>query len=145
MDDVAIVGTIFGTMIPVVLFIGLFTFLAIAARSASRQKIAVAQARYEFLKKMSESSSFDTEKFIEFEKAELATKRARRISNLRLSGFIFLGLGGALTLFLFSVGVAEEESPLMLGAIGLIPLALGGALMLASKLEARELAADARS
>lgn len=145
MEDVAIVGTIFGTMIPIVMFIGLFTFLAIAARSGSRQKIAATEARYEFLKKMSESASFNTEKFIEFEKAELATKRARRISNLRLWGFIFLGLGGALVLFLFAVGVAAEKSPLMLGAIGLIPFALGGALMLASKLEARELTEAAKS
>ncbi|MEE9230529.1 MAG: hypothetical protein V3U86_07465 [Acidobacteriota bacterium] len=145
MDDVAVVGVIFGTLVPVVLFIGLFTFLAIAARSSSRQKIAESQGRYEFLKKMSESASFDTQKFIEFEKAELATKRARRISNLRLWGFIFLGLGGALALFLFAVGVAADESPLMLGAIGLIPLALGGALMLASKLEARELTETAKA
>ncbi len=145
MDDVAVVGVIFGTLVPVVLFIGLFTFLAIAARSGSRQKIAESQARYEFLKKMSESASFNTEKFIEFEKAELTAKRAHRIRNLRLWGFVFLGLGGALTLFLFAVGIAEEESPLMLAAIGLLPLGLGGALMLASKLETRELKEAAKA
>ena len=59
MDDVAVVGVIFGTLVPVVLFIGLFTFLAIAARSSSRQKIAESQGRYEFLKKISESASFE--------------------------------------------------------------------------------------
>jgi hypothetical protein len=120
-------------MIPIVLFISLFTFLAIASITDNRRKQDEARAKYEFLKKMAEGGNFDVQKYMEFEQVERRAWRERRMENLRLGGLILMGLGVALVAFFYAV--ANENRGV--ATLGIIPAAVGGALFLSAWLMAR--------
>ncbi|MEE9219418.1 MAG: hypothetical protein V3U98_10175 [Acidobacteriota bacterium] len=130
-EEVALVAVI-GTLIPIVMFIGLFTFLIVAARASSRRKAQEAQARYDFLTKMTQGGSFDADKLIEFEREELKLKRRRRIENLNVWGLVLIAAGLGCTIFFYFVGMMEADVGGGLATLGLPPLFVGGALMLAA-------------
>ena len=130
MHDVA---EIFAILIPIVMFISLFTFLAISSVADNRRKQDEARAKYEFLKKMAEGGNFDVEKYMEFEQVERRAWRERRIENLRLGGLILVGLGVALVAFFYAVADHDRR----VATLGLIPAAVGAALFLAAWMMSR--------
>ena len=126
-------GEVVAVMIPIVLFISLFTFLAISSITDNRRKQDEARAKYEFLKKMAEGGNFDVEKYMEFEQVERRFWRERRIENLRLGGLILVGLGVALVAFFYSVATEDRG----IASLGLIPVLVGAALFAGSWLMSR--------
>ena len=134
MDAVEIIVPIFGMLIPITLFISLFSFLAYASKGDNQRREEEARARYDFLKKMAEGGNFDVQKFIEYEQAEQLMRRQRRAENLTLAAFILGGFGVALGAFLYVVDPLFNGG---LSTIGLLPLLLGAALYGAAILSRR--------
>jgi len=122
-----VIVPVFGMLIPIVLFICVFAFLAFAKRADSRRKEMEAHEKYEFLRKMAEGASFDVQKYIEFEQAEQLLRRKRRIESLNLSGIVLVAVGLAAVPFFYFVTDPE------LATLGLLPLAVGVALFLGAR------------
>jgi uncharacterized membrane protein len=118
---------IFGMLVPIVLFICVFAFLAFAKRADSRRKEMEAHEKYEFLRKMAEGGSFDVQKYIEFERAEQLLRRKRRIESLNLAGIVLVAVGLAAVPFFYFVTDPE------LATLGLMPLAVGVALFVGAR------------
>jgi hypothetical protein len=125
MNAVEVIVPIFGMLVPITLFISLFSFLAYASRAENQRREEEARARYDFLKKMAEGGNFDVQRFIEYEQAEQAMRRQRKAENMTLAAFILGGVGAALGAFLYVVDPVFNGG---LGTIGLLPLLLGAAL-----------------
>jgi hypothetical protein len=122
-----VVVPVFGMLIPIVMFICIFAFLAFAKRADSRRKEMEAHEKYEFLRKMAEGASFDVQKYIEFEQAEQLLRRKRRIEGLNLTGLVLAGVGLALIPFFYFVTDPK------LATIGLLPLGVGVALFVGAR------------
>jgi hypothetical protein len=114
-------------LVPIVLFICVFAFLAFAKRADSRRKETEAHEKYEFLRKMAEGGSFDVQKYIEFERAEQLLRRKRRIESLNLAGIVLVAVGLAAVPFFYFVTDPE------LATLGLMPFAVGVALFVGAR------------
>jgi hypothetical protein len=125
MSPVEIIVPIFGMLVPITLFIAVFSYLAYASKAENQRREEEARARYDFLKKMAEGGNFDVQKFIEYEQAEQLMRRRRRAESLTLAAFILAGFGVAVGAFLYVVDPVFNGG---LSTIGLLPLLLGAAL-----------------
>lgn len=131
MELVEVLVPLFGILIPIVFTIALFAYLAFAKRADSRRREEEARARYDFLKRASESGGFDVQKYIDFEQAEQRMQRQRRLESLSLKGMILAAVGvAAIPFFWF---ITEPK----LATIGLFPAIVGAALLLGAKWMAR--------
>jgi hypothetical protein len=126
-------GEVFAILIPIVLFVSLFTFLAIASLADNRRKQEEARGKYDFLRKLAEGGNFDVQKYMEYEQVDRRAWRERRIENLRLGGLILVGIGLSVAAFFYAV-VEENRG---VASLGFIPAAVGAALFLGSWLMSR--------
>lgn len=128
---------VFAVMIPIVGAIALFSFLAVASQAEARRKTEEARAKYEFLKKMTESQGFDVQKYMQYQEAELAIKQRQSVEKRLLSGLILVAVGLGVGIFLYvmvgHVGV---------WTVGIIPLAIGAALIVSALMKGRAAAAE---
>jgi lipopolysaccharide export LptBFGC system permease protein LptF len=111
-----------GVMIPIVMFIGLFTFLSIAAWAGSRRQEREAFYKAETLRRITEASGEGAKEAIELLREESRLARIKRREGIKIGGVITLGVGVALVLFLG----AEHHSDYL---VGLIPGLIGVAML----------------
>jgi Cu/Ag efflux pump CusA len=127
---------IFAVMIPIVGAIALFSFLAVASQAEERRKAEEAKAKYEFLKKMTESQGFDVQKYMQYQEAELSLKEKQTVEKRMLSGLILVAVGLGISVFLYFVA-----GHMGVWTVGIIPLAIGAALIVAAVMKGRAMAA----
>jgi len=111
------------TMIPMVLFVSLFTFLAFAVWFGTRQKEREAFYKSETLRRITESSGEGARQAIDLLREEERLKRIKTREGVKLGGLINLGVGIALVIFLWFL-----VSP-KVALCGLIPALIGVAMM----------------
>ena len=127
----AIIVPVFGMLIPIVMFICVFSYLAYANRANNRRKEEEARARYEFLRRLAEGGGFDVQKFLEFERAEEVVRRRRAAEKMMLNGMVLTAVGVAAVPFFYFV-----TEP-YLATIGVFPLLIGVTLFLGAQWMAR--------
>jgi hypothetical protein len=110
--------------IPVVLSIGLFTFLSVAAWSNARRKEREEYYRNETLKKIAESSGEGAKAAIEVLREQNMTFEKRRLEGMKLGGLITAVVGIGVMVLLRGL---ERDEPVYL--VGLIPLLVGLAIL----------------
>ncbi len=74
----------------------------------------------------SPGGTFDLQKYMEFEHIETATRRERKIENLKVGGLILLGIGIALGIFLALI--SDHADGGNVAAVGVIPAMIGLAM-----------------
>jgi hypothetical protein len=115
---------IFGMLIPMVLFVSLFTFLVFAVWFGTRQKEREAFYKSETLRRITESSGEGAKQAIDLLRDEEHRKRIKAREGIKLGGLINLGVGIALVVFLwFLVGPK-------VALCGLIPALIGVAMLI---------------
>lgn len=131
---------VFAVMIPIVGAIALFSFLAIATQAEERRKAEEAKAKYEFLKKMTENQGFDVQKYMQYQEAELALQQRQSVEKRMLSGLILVAVGLGTSIFLYFVA-----GHMGVWTVGIIPLAIGAALIISAVMKGRALGAKAQA
>lgn len=111
-------------LVPVVGSIALFSFLAVAVWSGTRQKERETYYKSETLKKIAESSGEGAKAAIELLREQEKNHEKRRLEGMKLGGLVNVALGIGLMVLLR--GLVHEE-PVYLA--GLIPLLVGLALL----------------
>jgi hypothetical protein len=111
-----------GVMVPIVLFIGLFTFLSVAVWAGSRRQEREAFYKSETLRRITEASGEGAKEAIELLREESRLTRIKRREGLKIGGVICLGAGVALSFFLG----AQHDSDFL---VGLIPALIGVAML----------------
>jgi Cu/Ag efflux pump CusA len=129
---------VFAVMIPIVGAIALFSFLAVASQAEEKRKAEEAKAKYEFLKKMTESQGFDVQKYMQYQEAELALQQKQSVEKRMLSGLILVAVGLGISIFLYFVAGHSG-----VWTVGIIPLAIGAALIISAVMKGRTVAAQA--
>jgi hypothetical protein len=108
-----------GVMVPIVLFVGLFTFLVFAVWFGTRQKEREAFYKSETLRRITESSGEGAKQAIDLLREEERLKRIKTREGVKLGGLINIGVGIALTIFLwFLVGPKVALCGLIPGLVG---------------------------
>ena len=124
-------------IITVVAIIMVFTVAAVSVWSEASRRDREAQYRHETYQKMIEHRGESTEAVMAFirdeEQRHRRDLRERRSGGLTLSGFVTCAFGVALGLFIYFM---EPQTPDPWYLIGLVPLAIGAALLYAARLVA---------
>jgi hypothetical protein len=115
--------------IPIVSVICVFTFISIASWADARRKEREAYYKNETLKKIAESQGQGATSALELmrEEERIAVRRARE--GQRLGGLVTLGVGIALTSFLWAILDRNEKG---VALVGLFPFLVGVALLIYS-------------
>ena len=115
--------------IPIVSIICVFTFISIASWADARRKEREAYYKSETLKKIAEGQGQGATSALELmrEEERIAIRRARE--GQRMGGLVTLGVGIALTSFLWAV---LEHDAKGVATVGLFPLLIGVALLVYS-------------
>jgi len=135
-DALKMLPAALAVLIPIVGAIALFSFLAIATQAEERRKGEEARAKYEFLKKMTESQGFDVQKYMQYQEAELTLKERQTVEKRMLSGLILVAVGFGMSIFLYFVA-----GNVGVWTVGAIPIAIGAALIISSVMKGRAMAA----
>jgi Na+-transporting methylmalonyl-CoA/oxaloacetate decarboxylase gamma subunit len=107
--------------------VALYSFLAVASWSSSRQKERESYYKNEMLKKMAESSSEGATAVTTLLREEARATSLRRRAGLRIGGLVTAAVGISLLIFLRAL---VRDQPIYL--CGLIPLLVGFALYVSS-------------
>lgn len=107
--------------------IALFSFIAVASWSDARRREREAYYKTDLLKKLSESPAANANAAIELLHAEERSEMRKKLEGMKLGGLIVTGVGIALMIFLFAVDDEHKA-----GWVGLVPFAVGVALLLYS-------------
>ena len=107
--------------------ISLFSFIAVAAWSDARRREREAYYKTDLLKKLAESPTPSANAAIELLHAEERSAMRKKLEGMKLGGLIVTGVGIALMIFLFAVDDEHRA-----GWVGLVPFAVGVALLLYS-------------
>ena len=119
-DSLALLIPIFGT-------IGFFTFLVFATWTQAQRREKDAFYKHETLKRISESPDGGAAA-MEMLREEQRMKDRRRREGRKIGGLVNFTLGIVLTVFLFAIRASFASYP-MLYLVGLVPLAVGAALL----------------
>ena len=114
---------VFGTLIPMVLFVSAFTFITFAVWFSSRLKERQAFYKSETLRRITEASGEGAKAAIDLLREEERLKRLQGRENLKVGGVVNLGVGIGLMILLRAL---VSWSVAM---CGLIPILIGVALL----------------
>jgi hypothetical protein len=115
-------------MIPIVLFVSVFSFLAVAFWSISRRRERESLYLNETLRKISELHG--QQAMFEYLRENERIRTRRFLAALNVGGILTAALGVALTIFLFANHATHEEQTYF---VGLIPLLAGLGLLAYSR------------
>ena len=107
--------------------VALFSFIAVASWSDARRREREAYYKTDLLKKLSESPSSSANAAIELLHAEERSEMRKKLEGMKLGGLITTCAGIAIMIFLFAVDNEHRA-----GWVGLVPFAVGVALLLYS-------------
>ena len=113
-----------GMVVPIVGSIALFSFLAVAVWSGTRQRERETYYKNETLKKIAESSGEGAKAAIELLREDRKPTQKRSIEGMKLGGLITSAVGIGLMALLHGL---EHEEPVYL--VGVIPLLIGLVLL----------------
>lgn len=114
---------IFGTLIPIVSVVALFTFLIFAHWFKYRNQEREAFYKAETLRRITEASGEGAKAAIDLMREDDRLRRIKAREGLKIGGAVCTGIGAALVAFLWvESGYAEST-------IGLIPMLIGVALL----------------
>jgi hypothetical protein len=125
-------------LIPVAGTIGIFTVLAVVGWAKERRREREALYRHETARKLVEHGQMTFEQFSAFERAEVERPLAARRRALSLAGTLLALAGLAVLVALRQI--PEETAPGVreFAVLGLIPLAIGAALILHASVPAKK-------
>jgi len=109
-------------VVPVAIFLGLFTFLTIAVWLGNRRKEREAFYKSETLRRFTEASGEGAKAAIDLLREDDRLKRIKSREGVKLGGAICTGVGLALVIFLW---IKHDHTHL----IGLIPMLIGVAML----------------
>jgi Mg2+/citrate symporter len=116
-------GELSVNLVPIVLFVSMFTFLVFAVWFGTRQKERVAFYKSETLRRISESSGEGAKQAIDLLREEERLKRIKTRESIKLGGLINIGVGIGLLIFLwFLVGPKVALCGLIPGLVGVAML-----------------------
>lgn len=108
-----------GVMVPIVLFVGLFTFLVFSVWFGTRQKEREAFYKSETLRRITESSGDGAKAAIDLLREEERMKQVKSREGMKIAGVVNIGLGIGLIIFLWAlVGLKVALCGLIPGLIG---------------------------
>jgi hypothetical protein len=110
-------------MIPIVAFVGVFTFLTFGVWASSRRREREAFYKSETLRRVTEASSEGAKAAIELLREDERLKRIKDREGMKVGGLVLTGVGLALVIFLGAL-VGPKVS-----LCGLIPGLIGVALL----------------
>ncbi len=113
-----------GILVPIVMFIALFTFLSIAVWAGSRRREREAFYRAEERKKIIEQSGAGSAALMELVQEEERIAQRRRREGLKLGGLVTTAVGIGLIAML-AVVTAHEHDAEGVAVVGVIPLLIG--------------------
>jgi hypothetical protein len=112
-----------GVMVPIVMFVGLFTFLVFVVWFGTRQKEREAFYKSETLRRITESSGEGAKQAIDLLREEERLKRIKTREGVKLGGLINIGVGIGLIIFLWMlVGPKVALCGLIPGLVGVAML-----------------------
>lgn len=118
-------------LVPVMVSITLFSFLAIAIWSNARRREREAYYKSETLKKIAETQGTGAASAIEFLREQEKLSTRRRLEGLKLGGLISCSVGVGMIAILASVPSTDGPQPKL---VGLVPFLVGVVLLLYSYL-----------
>ena len=114
-------------LVPIVLFVSLFTFLVFAVWFGTRQKEREAYYKSETLRRITEASSDGAKAAIELLREDERLKRIKDREGVKIAGVVCVATGIGLTILLLTLEGARPGSPYM---VGLIPGLIGAAFLI---------------
>jgi hypothetical protein len=117
-----------GILVPIVLFLTLFSFLSVAVWAGSRRREREAFYRSEERKKMIEQSGAGASALLELVREEEEIAQRRRGEGLKLGGLVVTAAGIGTIAMLAVVSSFEPESK-GVAVVGVIPLLVGVAML----------------
>ncbi|MGA3264137.1 MAG: hypothetical protein ABSC47_08850 [Terracidiphilus sp.] len=117
---------IFGILVPIVMFVGLFTFLSIAAWGDHRRKEREAFYKAETLRRITEASGEGAKAAIDMLREDERLKRIKSREGMKVGGLVCIAVGIGLTALLLTLEGVHPGSPYL---VGLIPGLIGVALL----------------
>ncbi len=116
-----------GILVPIVLFVMLFSFLSIAVWTGSQRQEREAFYKSETLRRISEASGDGAKAAIDLMHEEERMERIRRREGLKIGGLICIGVGVGTTGLLMTLLGVHNGSPYL---AGLVPGLVGVAMLL---------------
>lgn len=113
-------------IVPVVLFVMLFSFLSVAVWVDGKKKEREAFYKAETLRRITESSGEGAKEALELLREETRLENLKKYEGIKLGGLICIAVGVALTVFLKVQTAAEPGAPYL---VGLIPGLIGVAML----------------
>ncbi|MCE5248379.1 MAG: hypothetical protein ABFD84_08345 [Candidatus Polarisedimenticolia bacterium] len=125
-------------LVPIVMFVCLFTFLSIAVWSGARRKEREAFYRAEERKRLLEASGAGAEKVLELLREEELVAQRRRREGVKLGGVIVLAAGIGMQMMFIQINDPEAQF------VPAIPICIGAAMLLYAYLMAPKVPAAKR-
>ena len=111
-------------LVPIVLFVALFSFLSVAVWTGGRQKEREAYYKAETLRRVTEASGEGAKAAIDLLREEEHQKRIKAREGMKVGGLVLTGVGLALVIFLAALSGPK------IALCGLIPGLIGVALLI---------------
>jgi lipopolysaccharide export LptBFGC system permease protein LptF len=115
-----------GILVPIVLFVAMFSFLSVVVWVGSRKLEREAFYKSETLRRITESSGEGAKEAIELLREESRLERIKRREGMKIGGLICVAVGVALMAFLKVQAASDPGAPYL---VGLIPGLIGVALL----------------
>ncbi|HNX19143.1 MAG TPA: hypothetical protein PKG80_02620 [Acidobacteriota bacterium] len=125
-------------LVPIVMFVCLFTFLSIAVWSGARRKEREAFYRAEERKRLLEASGVGADKVLELLREEELVSQRKRREGVKLGGVIVLAAGIGMQMMFIQINDPEAQF------VPAIPICIGAAMLLYAYLMAPKVPAAKR-
>jgi hypothetical protein len=126
MGNAGVLVPIFGALIPMVMFVSMFTMIIFGIRYGTQRKEREAFYKAETLRRITESSGEGAKAAIDLLREEERLKRIKAREGLKIGGLVCVAAGIGLTILLLTLEGVHRGSPYM---VGLIPGLIGVALL----------------